>query len=125
MAIFTRGGRWAVEEHTVSVDLLLECVACRTCHFFVAAFQWKFCLVMIKKRRAPLVAVVASGAIVPVIAELSGMWVFVAFYAGLRRIRKFHMHQRQLHIRRLVAIGAGHCAMRAEEWKARLSMVEF
>ena len=125
VAILTRSGSWSIEENFVPIDFLLERMTCRTSHFFMTTFQWKFCLVMIEERRAPLVAVVASCAIVRAIAELSGMWVFVAFCASFRRTCELDVHQIQLHIRGLVAVRTCHCAMRSNERELGLGVVEF
>ena len=125
MAVFAGRGCWSVEEHRVSIDLFPERVACGAGHFFMTTLQRKLCLVVIEERGTPLVAVVTSGAITCASAELSRMWVFVAFYAGLRGIGELNMHHVEFHVRRLVAIGTGHRTMRTNERKMCSRVVEF
>jgi len=125
MASFASRWRRFVKEHLGLIDQFLQRMARRTGHIFMASFQGKLSLVVIEERRPPLVAVVASGAVVGAISKLVGMGVFVASGACLRGARKVNMHQSQLQIRGLVAVGAGYRTMRAKEWKLSLSMVEF
>jgi len=125
VAVFAGRGCWSVEEHRVSIDLFPERVACGAGHFFMTTLQRKLCLVVIEERGTPLVAVVTSGAIACACAELSRMWVFVAFYAGSRGIGELNMHHVEFHVWRLVAIGTGHRAMGTNERKMRSRVVEF
>jgi len=87
--------------------------------------EWENGLAVIEQRRPPFVAVVASGAIVHARAKLISMRVFVAFGALCWSACELHMHQRQLHVWRLVAVSASHRTMTAEQWETCLRMVEF
>ena len=118
--------RWCrfVKEHRGFIHHFLQRVTRRAGHIFMASFEGKLGLVVIEERRPPLAVIVASGAVVGTIAKLVGVGVFVASDACLRGARKVDMHQSQLQIRRLVAVGAGYRTMRANEWKLSLSVVE-
>jgi len=114
-----------VKEHWGVIHHFLQRVTCRASHILMASFERKLGLVVIEERGPPLVVVMAPGAVVGAIAELIGVGILVASGACLRGARKVDMHQRQLQIRGLVAVGAGYRTMRAEEWKICLSVVEF
>jgi len=90
----------------------------------MTALEGKLRLVVIEERRLPLVVVVASFAVAGAIAKLVGMRVFVASHACFLGFGKVNVDEIQLHVRRLVAVGAGHGAMRTEERKVSLGVVE-
>lgn len=90
----------------------------------MSAFEGKAGRVMIEKRRLPHIRVVARLALVLSIAELIGMRIFVTITATCRSFREVYMAHRQLKIWRLVAIGAGYCAMRSRQRKRRCVMIK-
>ena len=53
------------------------------------------------------------------------MRVFVAFSALGWSTGELHVHQRQLHVRRSVAVSAADGAVRTDQWETGLSVVEF
>lgn len=89
-------GRWRglVEKHEVSVHRLLECVASRAGHVLMAALEGKCGLLVIEERGLPLVAIVATGAVVFPGAELVSVGVLVALRAGRRGTCKVNMYHR-------------------------------
>ena len=82
--------------------------------------------VVIEKRRLPLGTVVAVGARRRAIClgELRAMNISMAAFTGSRRGFEVGVRQLGLEIRRLVAIDAGHGAMRSDQWERGLGMVE-
>jgi len=124
VAVFAGFRRRLVEEHETPVYRLLQCVACRTGNVFVTSFQRESRFVVIEERRLPFVAVVASSAIVGAGAELVGMRILMTIAAIGGGFREVHMPHVEFHGRRLVAIDAGHRAMRSEEREVRLRVIE-
>lgn len=88
------------------------------------AFQREVRRVVIEQGWLPLIGVVARGTIVLLRAELVCVRILVAFAASLGRIGKSYVHQRALQVRRLVAICAGHRAVRAHQRELRRVVVE-
>ena len=88
---FARRRRWLVEQHHVSVHRLLQRVARGTGNIFMTSRERENCLAVIEERWPPFIGVVTSCAVVSLGAELIGMWVFVAFHAGLRGIGELHV----------------------------------
>jgi len=68
----------------------------------MSALERKNCLLVIKQRRPPLIAVVAGTTIVRLGSELVRVGVIVALSARRRCTREIDMRHRQLHIGRLV-----------------------
>lgn len=116
--------RGLVEEHGLSVDGLLIGMTGGAGNILVRAFEREGCLLVVKERRLPLVAVVARRAILAVRAELVEMRVFVAFAALGGGLRKRNMHHGSLQVWRSVAIDACHRAMRSGQRKLCTVMVE-
>ena|SRR5579863_1198130 len=124
MASFARFGCRFVEEDQVLAYWLFERVARRTRDVFVSSLERESRLFVIKERRLPLIAVVASGAIVDPCAKLVPMWILVTIAAFDGCFREIHLAHVELHGGRLMAVDAGHCAMRAFQREVRLRMVE-
>lgn len=111
VASFAGLWRGLVKEDEVSAHRLFKRVAGRAGNILVAAFEGKCRLIVIEQRRPPLVAVMASGAVAGLGAELVCMRVLVAVPASRGSTLELNMKQGQLHVGRLVAICAGHGAM--------------
>lgn len=80
---------------------------------------------MIEGGRLPARSIVALGAGgYPVLGELSTMDFLVAILALRGCGFKVHMDERGLHVRRFVAIDAGSRAMRSQQRKCGLAVVE-
>ena len=124
MAVFAGFRCRLIEEHQVAIHWFLQRVACRTSDVFVPSFQRESGLVMIKKRRLPFIAVVACCAIVGPGAELVGVRILMAIAAIDGGFRKIHVPHCQFHRRRLVAVDAGRRAMRPQERKVCLCVIE-
>lgn len=115
---------WLIEHYWLSIDRLPIGMAGRAGNILVGAFERKRCLLVIKERRLPLVAVVARCAVFATCAELVGMRIFVAFAALRRSLRKRDMDHRPLQVRRSVAIDASHRAMRADQRESRAGVIK-
>ena len=113
-----------VEEHETAVHRFLQRMARRASDVFVSPFERESGLVMIEERRLPFIAVVASCAIVGPGAELVGMRILMAIAAIDGGFRKVHMPHVEFHVRWLVAVDAGHRAMRSQEREVRLRVIE-
>jgi hypothetical protein len=124
VAVGTGRGCGFVEEDGISIHRSLHGVASRARNILVATFQRKRCLLVIEERRLPLVAVVASGALICIGAKLFCMRVLMAHAALLTGTMEVNMQHRKFHIRRLVALGAGHRPMRADKLEIGRRVIE-
>jgi len=124
VASLAGGGRRLVKEHHLVINGLLERVAGCAGNILMAALERKRGLLVIEERWAPFVVVVACGTVVGLRAELARMRILVALIANLGGIGETNMQHGQLHVRRLVAIGAGQSAVRANQWEGGLGVVE-
>ena len=124
MANLTGFGCRFIEEHQVSADGSPERMTRVAGNVFVSALQWKSGLVVVEERRLPLVAVVASGAIVGTQAKLVRMRVLMTIAAVHGGFREFDMHHCELHAGWPVASDAGRRAMRSNERKVRAVVIE-
>ena len=125
MAIRTRRRAWLVKQHRISVYRPLRGVAGRAGDILVSAFEGECCLFMIEERWLPLVAVMATAAVVSAYAKLICMRILVALAASNGCRCEIDVDHRQFHVGRFVAVGAGRGAMRALQWELRLRVVEF
>lgn len=107
-----------VEQHHLCVHRLHQFVATFAAHVAMDALQWKRRpLVVIEQRRLPLRAVVAVRARRNVIrrpGKLRTVHVLVALFTLERRALEVHILEVGTHIRRLVAVDAGHSPVRAD-----------
>jgi len=119
-----RGG--FVEQHGLVGDYFGHLVTLRAAYVLVRTAQReRGPLVMVKERRLPLHAVVALRAARDIrLSELLAVDVLVAVFALAGRCLEVHVHQFGLKVGRLVAIDAGRRAVRSEQGKLRLRMVE-
>lgn len=124
MAIGTDRGCGLVEEDEVPIHGFLQGVASGAGNILVSAFQGERRLLVIEEGRLPSVAVVAGSAVVRLRIELPCMRVLVTLAAIFAGIAEVNMGHGQFHVRRLVALGACHGAMRADERKIRGCVVE-
>ena len=124
MASRTGRGAGLVKQHQVAVHRFLERVAGRTGHILVAALERKRRLLVIEERWLPLVAVVATCAVVPTRAKLVRVRILVALAAGNRGRCELNVEHGKFHVRRLVAVGTSRGSMRAFERELRPSVVE-
>jgi len=125
MAGFAGFGCRFVKQNEVSVYELFERVTRGTGDILMAALERESCLLVIKKGWLPFVAVMAGSAIAALRLELVGMRILMAFAALCRGTGELNMQHRQLHVWRLVAIDARHRAVRSQERKLCVLMVEF
>ena len=114
-----------VKEHQVAANGLPEGVASRAGDILMAALERECRLLVIEKRRLPLVAVVAGGAVAAARPKLVSVGVLVALAASDRSALELNVQQGEFHVRRLVAIDAGHGTMRALQREFRPLVVEF
>ena len=91
VAGFAGPGRGFVKENHVSIDRFPQSVACRAGDIFVAALERELSLFVIEERGAPLIAVVASGAVKGLLGELVSMRVFMAIAAFQGRPGEVHV----------------------------------
>ena len=80
---------------------------------------------MIEERWLPFVAVVARFTVVAAGAKLVCVRVFVALAASLGGALELNVEHIELHIRRFVAIGTGHGAVRAHQREVSALVIEF
>jgi hypothetical protein len=99
-------------------------VACGARDFLVSAGKGKSGALVIEERRPPFVCVVATCAVVLAGAELMGMRVLMTIAALDRSFREIDPPHRELHIRRLVTLGARNRAMRTHQWERGLTVVK-
>ena len=124
MTRFARLWSWFVVKNLDFIHRLLEGVTCRTRYILVSALQRKSSSLMIEKRRAPLVGVVARVALLCALAELICVRVFMAIAAFCGGFCEVHVSHSELEIRWLVAVCASNSAMRSEQWESRGVMIE-
>jgi len=124
MAGLTSSGCGFVKEHLVAAHLFSKTVAGRAGYILMSALQRERGLLMVKKGRPPFVVAVACGAVVRLGAELVCMRILVALIAYRGGVGKVNMEHGQFHVWRLVAINAGHGAMRSDQRKVGLSVVK-
>jgi len=117
MAVAAGRWCWFVEQHVRSVDLLLQRVALGARNVFVSAGERKCSLAVIEQRRPPLVAVVASCAIIHPRSKLLTMRIFVAFRALGGSAGELHVDERHFHIGGLMAVSARNSSMRTGQRK--------
>jgi len=125
----TRGAllrRRLVEEHRPAVDLAHQLVAVRALHVGVYALQReRSAAVVIEERRLPPVAVVAICTCGPIILrELLAVRIVVALLALFRRGLEVDVNHGPFEIWRLVAIDARGGAMRTQQRKTCLRVIE-
>ncbi len=124
MTICARGGRGLVKQNISSIHRLLKSVTGGTSHILMSTLKWKDSLIVIEQRRPPFVGIVTRCAVIGARAKLIGVRVFVALAARHGGFFELNVHQGQLHVRRLVAVGAGNGAMRTYQGKPRARMIE-
>lgn len=124
MARVTGSGGGLVKQDGFSIHLLFQGMAGRAGNVLMGTLQGKGRFFVIEERRLPLVAVMARSAVVAASAELPPMRILVAITARCGGSAKFDVHQVQLHVGWLVAIRAGHSAVRALKREASLRVIE-
>ena len=126
MAVGARFRDWLVEEDIFAVDVTRELVATAAWNRDVQALQREVgALVVVEKRRFPLVAVMAIRAgCDSCFRELLSMWILVALLAFLGCHFEVHIHQLGFKIRWLVTVDASSRAMRAQQGKVGGAVVE-
>ena len=124
MACLTGSRTRLVKQYIFTFYRLLQSMTSRTGHILVAALKRKCSLFVVEEGWPPLVTVMACSAVASFRPELVTMRIFVTFAASFRRALELNVKQRQLHIRRLVTIAAGHGTMRTNQRKFRSLMVE-
>lgn len=119
MASLASNGSRLVEKYEIVSHGFLEGVARRAGYILMTALQGKRRFLVIEKRRLPLVAVVAGCAIVCAPAKLLGVRILMALTASGWSGCELNVGHGQLHVWRLVAIGARDGAMRTLKRKLR------
>src|SRR5581483_1726755 len=99
-------------------------MASRAGDVFMPSLQQKCCLVMIEKRRLPLIRIVATGAIVCASAKLIGMRVLVAVCAPHRSLGELDVRHGPFHSGRAVTVDASHSAMGTDKRKVCRRMIK-
>jgi len=119
-------GRRLVEQDLFPIDPPGQIVTLCAPRFLMGTLQGKGrSLFVIECRWLPLSAAVAFGArSIPVARELLAVDVFVAFLALGWGCLEIHIGQLGFQVGRLVAIGAGGCAMRTDQRKRRFGVIE-
>lgn len=84
----------------------------------------ELCLLVIEKRRTPLLAVVAGSAVGRPGAKLRSVWILVALTALRRGLAEGDMKHRSLHVWRPVAIDTSNRPVRPNKGKVGARMVE-
>ena len=126
MAGFAVFGRRFIEQNLFPIDPLGQIMTLCAPRFLVGPLQRKrSALLVIEQRRFPLRAVVALHATRgSIFSELLAVNILVAVFA-LRRCRlEVHIDQLGLHVRRLVAVDTGSGAVRPDQRKIRLGVIE-
>jgi len=124
MASLTGCWSWLIEQHRVPIHWLAEGVAGRTGDFLVASLERKRSFLVVKQGGLPLVAVMAPCAVVGAGAELVSMGVLMALAAGSGSSNELNVPHGEFHVRRLMAVSAGDGAMRTDQGKIGLRVVE-
>ena len=88
------------------------------------ALQRKRRLLMVKQRRLPLVAVVATRTFIPLLPKLVSMRILVAVHALQRCLVEPNVKHRLLHVRRTMAIDARYRTMRPFQRELRVRVIE-
>ena len=115
-----------IEEYSLGGHCLRQFVAVGAAHILMGTPQRELGpLVVVERRRFPLAAVVALGAVGDVcLRKLLAMDVLMAILALSRSSLEIHVEQPGFKVRRLVAIDAGSRAMRPEQREFRLGVVK-
>ena len=120
-------GSGLVIQHVAAVHRFDIAVATGAADVFVHALQRESGATVVKKRRFPLVVVVAGGTRCrfSIEGELRVVRVPVAVLAQFRRLPEINVQQVGFEIWRLVTIGAGDGPMRSDQRKLGCGVIEF
>ena len=127
MTCFAFPRRGLIEDNAHSSDLSLHLVAVITSHVAVGALQRKRrAFVVVESGRFPARRIMTAGTIGAFLArrELTRVWVLVASEALLGGRQEIHIFQTGLDRRRPMTVAAGYTAVRSDQRKRRLRVIE-
>lgn len=125
MAGFAGGRRRLIEENEIAPHHLLKRMARRACNVLMSPLERKEGFVVVEEGRPPLVRIVTTGAVRSSDAKLVSVRILVAIAAMRGRVRKVDILHRRSSRRTPMTFRARDSAMRAEQWKIRLAVIEF
>lgn len=124
VAGFACGRRRLIEQHKIAIDRLPERVTGRADYILVCSFEREECLVMIEERRPPLGWIMTTRALLRPSAKLVGVRILVAISAADRSAGKVSVSKSDPRVGRAVALRARNGAVRTDQWKLSLAVIE-